>query len=255
MEPTLARAETRIAVGYARSNPDEPDDPEHSIEAQVERMQAYATFRGLSLETVLSDPSVPGSIPIDARPAGSELMTWVTKPRIQTVLVYHLERLFSSATECVETLQGWESEGIVLHVLDLAGSTITSNSPAGAMMMAVLRAARDMEQQSTKQAGVTNLRALHKRKRGSKILLGEKIVRGFVVPDPDEAIAVERIQQLSGQGKSLRLIAEALDQEGVPTKRRAKHWSKEAIRLILRRIDNGEIRDIRQETEQGSAPT
>ncbi|HBP17086.1 MAG TPA: hypothetical protein DEA08_04725, partial [Planctomycetes bacterium] len=95
-----------------------------------------------------------------------------------------------------------------------------------------------------------SLRTLHKRKKGSKLLLGEKVVRGFVVPDPVEAHAVQRIQELADEGKSLRLIAEALDQEGVPTKRRAKSWSKEAIRLILRRIENGEVRSLRGEAKE-----
>ena len=76
-------------------------------------------------------------------------------------------------------------------------------------------------------------------------LLGERVVRGYIVPDPVEAHAVERIQELAAQGKSLRLIAEALDQEGVPTKRRASAWSKEAIRLILARIERGEARALR----------
>ena len=43
--------------------------------------------------------------------------------------------------------------------------------------------------------------------------------------------------------------ADALDQEGIPTKRRAKHWSKEAIRLMLQRIEKGEIRSLRRRDE------
>lgn len=235
-----------VAVGYARTNPDERGDPLLSVEAQTEAIENYARFRGLTLDRVLSDDGVPGSMPIEARPAGSEVITLVERPRVQVILVYHLERLFSSATECVEYLNDWKPQGVVLHVLDLEGSTVSSDSPAGALMLAVLRAARDMEQQQGQRGGL-DLRSLHKRKKGSKLLLGERVVRGYVVPDPIEAHAVKRIQELADQGKSLRLIAEALDQEGVPTKRRAKAWSKEAIRLILRRIDKGEIRDLRQE--------
>ena len=109
-----------------------------------------------------------------------------------------------------------------------------------------------LKRRSEEQARETpaSLRTLHKRKKGSKLLLGEKVVRGFVVPDPVEAHAVQRIQELADEGKSLRLIAEALDQEGVPTKRRAKSWSKEAIRLILRRIENGEVRSLRGEAKE-----
>ena len=91
--------------------------------------------------------------------------------------------------------------------------------------------------------------AKRSRADGGKVLLGERVVRGYIVPDHDEMRAVARIQALKEQGKSLRIIAETLDEEGVPTKRRAKAWSKEAIRLILKRIEAGEVRSLRKEIE------
>ena len=239
------------AVGYARHGADE--DPEE-LEEQVAVIEAYARFRGLQLERVFRDPGVPGNAPLEARPGGNDLVSWLGKKHRHytsgiAVLVVRLEPMFSSAAECVSYLESWEEHGVVLHVLDLAGSAVDTASPAGHFLLAVLRAARDMElEQTVRGSGADDMAS----RREGRPLLGERIVRGYLVPDPAELRAVERIQELSEQGKSLRLIAEALDNEGIPTKRRAKAWSKEAIRLILRRIEKGEIASLRDEASRTS---
>lgn len=239
---------SRNALGYIRTSDLDEADPLMASEAQQVAIEHYAAFRGLSLEAVLIDDEVAGSVPLEARPAGGEFARWIHKPRVHSIIVQRLDRLFASARECLAALERWEEKQIAIHVLDLAGAPVDTLSPQGRFMKAVLRSAAQMEEQARESP--TNLRTLHKRKKGSKLLLGEKVVRGFVVPDPVEAHAVQRIQELADEGKSLRLIAEALDQEGVPTKRRAKSWSKEAIRLILRRIENGEVRSLRGEAKE-----
>lgn len=233
---------SRNALGYVRTSLAEDSDPLMAVEAQKKAIEDYASFRQLNLEEVLIDAGVSGSVPLEARPQGGDLARWVHKPRVHSILTFRFDRLFASARECVTAIDRWEEKHIALHVLDMDNESVDTFTPVGRMVISVLRAAHQMEELQREDS---QLRDLHRRKKGGKLLLGEKVVRGFVVPDPVEAHAVERIQQLSDQGKSLRLIAEALDQEGVPTKRRAKSWSKEAIRLILRRIGNNEVRDLR----------
>ncbi|MGE0713573.1 MAG: recombinase family protein [Planctomycetota bacterium] len=249
---------SRNALGYVRTGDREgEDDPLISVEAQRAAIEAYATFRGLNLEGVLVDEGVGGGVPLEARPGGAELGRWLTRPRVHSVVVLRLDRLFASARECVNVVERWEEKLVALHVLDLEGAALDTFSPQGRVALAVLRAAARMEEQQREAALDLDLKGLHRRKRGAKLLLGERVVRGFVVPDPVEEHAVQRIQELANEGKSLRLIAEALDQEGVPTKRRAKSWSKEAIRLILKRIEDGQVRPLRggsQDTPQ-PAPT
>ncbi len=239
-----------VAAGYARSGPHD-DDPEVSIEAQREAIAAYARFRGLALTESFTDEEEPGSVPLEARPGGSALVSWLAQPHPGgvAVLAVRLERLFASATECLAHLDRWEERGTTLHLLDLGGAPLDFASPAAALVRASLSAARAMELEQHERP---SLRSLHKRKRGVKPLLGEKVVRGFIVPDPVELHAVERIRELADEGKSLRLIAEALDQEGVPTKRRARSWSKEAIRLILQRVERGELRSLRPDDKGGA---
>jgi len=231
-----------VAVGYGRRGPGEQDDPSLTIAAQREAIEAYARFRGFELQEFFSDAAVSGAVPIEARRGGVALTKWLERPHPGGVvlLASRLERLFASATECVAYLGPWEQSGITLHVLDLGGAAVDLASPVGPLVRAVLSAAKDMEREQQQRPSLVGLR-----KPAGKPRLGEKVVRGFVVPDPDERFAVERIRALASEGKSLRLIAEALDQEGIPTKRRAKGWSKEAIRLILQRVERGDIRHLR----------
>ena len=236
---------SRVAIGYARASSEESKEFALSIEAQTEAMHAYATLRALHLETIFVDENTPGGTPIEARPGGAELVARLQGPHTGlAVLVLRLDRLFSSAAECIEYCDAFAAQETVLHVLDLEGAVVTTCSPVGTLMISVLRAARDMEQEQTRHQGKTILQA-RKARRGAKPLLGERIVRGYIVPDPAEMQAVKRISEMASSGKSLRLMAEALDHEGVPTKRRAKAWSKEAIRLIMKRIEKGEVRDLR----------
>lgn len=239
----------RVAIGYARASAEESKEYALSIEAQVEAIEAYTRMRGMTLETVYADEDIPGSTPIEVRPGGAELIGRLQHPHTGLdLLVLRLDRLFCSAAECVEYCEAFVPQETVLHVLDLDGSAFSTDSPPGLLMLSVLRAARDMEQEQSLNQGKTILQA-RKARKGAKPLLGERIVRGYIVPDPAELQAVKRIDEMAKEGKSLRLIAEALDIEGVPTKRRAKAWSKEAIRLIMRRIEKGEVKDLRKSSE------
>lgn len=221
----------RMALGYVREARDAPP-----VDEQEAALAAYAGFKGLVLVETFVDDEVPGGVPLAARPAGARLIERLERPegRGAAVLCLRLEHLFSSATECVAYEEAWRLHEGELHVLDLDGNPVNTSTHEGRFMLAVLQAVRAME------ASPGRPRHAHH----DRPMLGERVLRGFLVPDPDEMLAVRRIQELASQGKSLRLIAQALDDEGVPTKRRAKAWSKEAIRLILRRIEKGEVKSL-----------
>lgn len=227
---------SRSALAYVRSP---GADGDHAADGQRDAIQAYAGFRGLRVVEAFVDDGVPGGVPLAARPAGGRLVDRLRGPdaRDLAVVVTRLELLFSSAAECVAYEREWRERGVEIHVLDLAGNPVSTGTLEGRFMIGVLDVARQMEEQPARDR--RHAPPVHDRPR-----LGERVVKGYVVPDPDELRAVRRIQELAAAGKSLRLIAQALDEEGVPTKRRAAAWSKEAIRLILRRIEDGQIPDL-----------
>jgi len=241
---------SNTAYAYVRCTEAEAEDSFLGAQAQARAIQAYARFKGLRVEEVFTDEGVAGGVPLEARPAGARLVRLLRDPALRgaRLLVYQLERLFSSVGECLALQEEWIARDVDLHVLDMDGQPVASSSPLGRLMFSVLASAQTIEAAAARERTRTSP-AKRTRAKGEKPLLGEKVVRGYIVPDPDEMRAVQRIQELAAEGKSLRAIAETLDEEGVPTKRRARAWSKEAIRLILLRIEKDEVRQLRRDAE------
>ncbi len=238
-----ARARARaVAVTYVRApTPEAEDDDDVGLEAQDGFATAYAHLKRLRIVERFVERDAPGGVPLAARPAGARLVELLAGEAGRGVAVVcgRLEWLFSSASECLGYVHAWRARGGSLHLLDLAGDPVSSETPEGELVLAVLGAVRAMELAPAHDRN-------HHPPHHERPRLGERVVRGYVVPDLDERHAVGRIRELARAGKSLRMIAQALDEEGVPTKRRAKAWSKEAIRLILRRIEQGEVPELRR---------
>ena len=234
------------AVGYVRTSAAERDDPHLGVAAQKRAFTHYARFRQLHLDEVFVDEEVAPGVPIEARPGGAALVTRMRREdaRGTAVLVLHLEAAFSAASECAALIEEWDGHGVALHVLDLDGTSIATDTPLGRLMISVLESAQTMESAAARERA-RPVPAKRAARAEARPLLGERVVRGYIIPDPDEMRAVVRSQELARQGKSLRAIADTLDEEGVPTKRRAAGWSKEAIRLILLRVDKGQVRSLR----------
>ena len=55
-----------------------------------------------------------------------------------------LERCFSTPAECVALQEEWDAHENVLHVLDLDGSAVHTESPLGRFMMSVLESAQTL---------------------------------------------------------------------------------------------------------------
>ena len=65
---------------------------------------------------------------------------------------------------------------------------------------------------------------------------GFRIDDGRAVKHPDEMPALRRILGMRLKGVSLRGIAQWLDEQGVPTRRRGKGWHSQVVKLIADRM-------------------
>ena len=61
------------AVGYARVSTQEQASMGVSLEAQVERLQAYCKMQGLELVAVVVEDGVSAARPLAERPGGAKL--------------------------------------------------------------------------------------------------------------------------------------------------------------------------------------
>jgi len=139
------------AIGYIRCSTHEQADSGLGLEAQAERIRAYAKLKGLEHVEIITDAAVSGGKPLTSREGGQRLLAAIHKRRADAVIVLKLDRGFRNATDCLSTVEQWDRSGIALHVVDLGGNAIDTTSAAGRFMLVVLAGAAEMERNLTRE--------------------------------------------------------------------------------------------------------
>jgi site-specific DNA recombinase len=229
------------AVGYVRVSTEEQASQGLSIPAQEEAIVAYARMRGLELVDVIVDAGVSGGRPLGARPGGQKLLALLAEGKASHIIALRLDRLFRNASDCLQTVEIWSKRGYVLHLLDIAGNSIDTNSSAGKFMLTILAAVAEMERNLIAER-IRNVLSW-KRKNGK--VFGHAPF-GFardgddLIPLEAEQRALDLIIELRARGYSLRKIARTLEARGIPTKRGGK-WAPATVRKLLARAEEKEI--------------
>ena len=85
-----------------------------------------------------------------------------------------------------------------------------------------------------KQAGIPMRKPNHNHGRNDNARFGSNLEH------PGEARALEVIEDLKGQGMTLRQISQFLNKIGVPTKRAGKKWHPQMVKRVLERNNKRE---------------
>ena len=90
------------AVAYARVSSKRQAEEGVSLDAQVERLLAYAEFRGLDLdpEDIYIDDGISAAIHLWSRPAGRKMRETIYQERVGHVLALKMDRLFRDVQDC-----------------------------------------------------------------------------------------------------------------------------------------------------------
>ena len=227
------------AIGYVRCSTQEQSDSGLGLEAQRERIRAYATLKGLRLVDIIEDAAVSGGKPLASRDGGRRLLEALRQGRADSIIMLKLDRGFRNAGDCLTTVEQWERKGIALHVADLGGNAIDTTSAAGRFMLVVLAGAAEMERNLTRER--TRAAMAVKRANGQRIgsvPYGYDLADNGITlrPNTQEQAILKDIRAMRKSGKTLHAIADALTERGVPTKTgKSNRWSHSAIARILRR--------------------
>jgi len=224
------------ALAYLRVSTEEQSNNGLSLPAQESAIRGYAQLRGLDLIETITDAGISGARPLATRPGGKRLLQLLSEGVATNVLVYKLDRAFRSAADCLATLEAWRRKGIRLHVVDLGGATLDSETASGKFFLTILAAVSEMEKNLISE----RTRSILQWKKSNGQIYGPEPF-GYrregdrLVPVSQELEALTLIRQLRAEGYSLRAIARELEKNGIPTKRGGVRWSPEAIRKILTR--------------------
>ena len=226
------------AIGYVRVSTEEQATEGVSIEAQVEKVRAYATVRSLELVDILVDAGVSAAKPLADRPGGKQVWDAARRGKAQSVVVCKLDRAFRDAADCLTVTREWDKRGVAFHILDMGGTSIDTSSAMGRMFLTMAAGFAELERNLIRER--TSTAMAHKRTRRERISRFAPFGFDFgpddkVVDNAVEQAVVEEARRLRGNGMTLRQIAEELTARGIPTKNGKTRWTHQSVAAILNR--------------------
>jgi putative DNA-invertase from lambdoid prophage Rac len=212
--------------GYCRVSTLRQASEGESLEVQGRQLRGYADMHGLTLDEILVEESVSGSVPVEERPVGRALFAKLAKGDV--IIAAKLDRLFRSALDALKVVENLKTRGVGLHLLDLGGD-ISGNGMSKLFLTiaaAFAEAERDRIRERIGQAKADQkARGLY---LGGTLPFGyRRGESGELVPIDAGQEAIREMVALRGQGKALRAIADVMRAKGVKV-------SHEGVRAALR---------------------
>jgi|GEM_PF-187337 len=135
------------AVAYARVSSKRQAEEGVSLDAQVERLLAYADFRGLDLdpEDIYVDDGISAAIHLWSRPAGRRMRETIYHERVGHVLALKMDRLFRDVQDCLGSVDELRGIGVDIHILDQNGGTLDTSTPIGRFFLTTIASLAELE--------------------------------------------------------------------------------------------------------------
>lgn len=198
--------------GYVRvSSVDQAEGS--SLDDQARVIRGAAMMKGLDLTRVFEEPGVSGSLPLDARTAGRELVALLQ--RGDWLIVSKLDRAFRSAADALTRADAWKRQGVRLIVADMGADPVTDNG-VSKMFFGMLALVAEFERDRIRQRTADGRRA--KLERGG--FIGGRAPFGYRVVGEGKAAALEPVEreqdailtvrQLRRAGATLQATARAV---------------------------------------------
>ncbi len=236
-------AETLRLVGYARVSTDEQASEGVSLNAQVERLKAYATAHGHELVKVVRDSGVSGKTRAEDRPGMGRVLRALEKGEADGVVAIKLDRYCRDTRCTLDLVERCDREGWRLISV---GEHLDTATAAGRLVVTVLAALAQMEREQVGERTTFALEAIAREGRGrSRIVpFGWRTASGKTTnaagdrrplkPHQPEQRALAQIIELRDEGNGARRIAKALTGKNP---RSGEAWTVGSVAAILRRLD------------------
>jgi putative DNA-invertase from lambdoid prophage Rac len=200
--------------GYCRVSTMRQANEGESLDVQRRQIEGYVHMHGMSLDDLVVEEGVSGSIPVVERPAGGALFAHLE--RGDTIISPKLDRLFRSALDALTVVENLRKRGIALHLLDLGGDI--SGNGMSKLFLTIAAAFAEAERDRIRER-VSQVKADQKargRYLGGIVPFGyRRGESGELVPHAAEQQAIRDMVALRAEGRPLRAIAEAVRANGV----------------------------------------
>jgi len=105
--------------GYCRVSTSRQVEEGESLEVQQRQIEGWCHQHGRRPEAILIEEGVSGSVPLERRPKGTELLKLALAG--DTIVAAKLDRLFRSALDALNMVDRLKRDDISLVLLDLGG--------------------------------------------------------------------------------------------------------------------------------------
>lgn len=219
------------AIGYIRVSTAEQATEGISLEAQAAKIRAYCELNDLELVKIIEDAGKSGKT-ID-RPGLTEAVNAIDSGEAAAIVVYKLDRLSRKTRDTLELIERIESAGAAFHSIT---EKVDTKSALGKFFLTITAAFAQMERDTIAER--TREALAHKQAQGEHVgsvpfgyvLDGERLAQ-----NENEAAVIARVVDLRNAGQTLQEIADALNAEGISTKRGGR-WYPTTVKNILERV-------------------
>jgi putative DNA-invertase from lambdoid prophage Rac len=174
--------------------------------------------RGATLEGVHVEAGVSGAVPFHERPEGAKL--WGELRKGDTLVAAELDRLFRSASDCLNVVEAFKARSVSLFLLDLnGGADDVSGNGIARLFLTIVAAFAAFERDRIGE----RIRATKRAQKGRLEYLGGVVPFGYVkspdgislIENPAQQAAIRRIIKLRSEGISSQKISAAPKADGI----------------------------------------
>lgn len=225
------------AVLYIRVSTDKQAEHGHSIDAQRDRLTAYADRYALQVvEVIVDGGESAGTL---NRPGLRRAVEMVEAGEADVIVATKGDRISRNLRDLLNLAATLAEHGASIATAD---GTFDTTTPVGKAMTQMQGVFAELERELIAQRTREGMAAAKaKGVRLGRPPFGYMVEDGRLVPDPSKAAELERrraiaerIEQMQGEGMTLRQIAEAFTAEHVPTATGRGTWTAAAVQRIAR---------------------
>jgi len=220
------------AYGYVRVSTEEQAQEGVSLDAQEERIKAYAFAHGLELVKIFRDEG--HSAKSLNRPAMQELLNTIKGKEKEALIIYKLDRLTRKTRDLLFLIEEYFQDGNTrfLSINDHIDTETAQGKFFLTMSVGMAQMELELISERTKAALQYKKETLgHKL---GQVPYGYQRIDGKLVEHHEEKNVLRRIKRMRKEGLSFAKIANRLNQQGVSTRRKKNRKDHQEIQTQWR---------------------
>ena len=202
------------AIAYIRVSTDKQADKGHSLLAQQEKVNAYASLYDLDIIGFVIETGSAKNLDRDGLQGA---LAQIKAGKADALIVVKLDRLTRSVADLGYLVETYFAKAGLLSVSE----QIDTRSASGRLVLNVLASVSQWEREAIgeRTAVVKQSMKANGLYCGGIVPYGKSLVNGLLVDNAQEQKIISRAKELKAKGHSLRTIATMFSNEGLKTRK------------------------------------